>query len=236
MWFFYMMAGLMTAGVAVKLMHPLMARGKWNHGKGVTRADRTLSGVLCIVLPLGALLAYVPQGRPDLPGKLAMFSSQHRMMSRHAALMSERQLQAVLENDVNNLGALMALAQTGMTLEDYVSATDYLQRALQVTKETQDPRHRIVAVSLGEVQVAANNGIVGDDALETFNYVLSLHPENPVGIYFLALRVAQKGDPETAMKAWRALLEGGHPKAWWKDRVRDSMVEWRGELSRKARK
>lgn len=234
MWHFYLVASALTAGVVIKIMLTLANRGRFMHGEKPTESDQRLSFALSALLPLGALLVYLPLGRPDLPSQPAIFANFEETLLRQQALMKERPYQILVEQNPDDQAALLQLAVINFRTGDFRESVKFYKRAVLQAQLHDDPMLRVYAVSMGEVQVLASNGIVGDDAVGTFEYVLSLYPESPIARYYLALAKAQHGRLAEAIADWEALLAEGPPRAYWKAQVRDAMAKARADLKAAA--
>lgn len=230
MWGFYIVASALTAGVVIKIMMTLANRGRFRHAGAPAGIDRQLSMALAVILLLGALAVYLPLGRPDLPSSPAIFSNIEETYLRQEALMKERPYQILVEQNPDDLGALLQLATINFRTGDFKQSVKFYKRAVVQAQKTDNPLLRVYAVSLGEVQVLASNGAVGDDAIGTFEYVRTLYPESPIARYYLALAKAQRGDPAAAIAEWEALLGEGAPRAYWKVQVRDAIGKARAQL------
>jgi cytochrome c-type biogenesis protein CcmH len=235
MWGFYIVASALTAGVVIKIMMTLANRGRFTHGGKPTDADKNLSFALAVILPLGALAAYLPLGRPDLKSEQAIFSNFEETMLRQQALMKERPYQILVEKNPNDMAALLQLALVNFRTGDFKESVKFYQRAVVEARKNNDAMLRVYAVSLGEVQVLASGGKVGDDAIGTFEYVRTLYEGSPIARYYLALAKAQRGQREEAIVEWESLLAEGSPRAYWKAQVRDAMAKARAEIKAAAK-
>lgn len=234
MWHFYIVASVLAAGVVLKLVATLQDRGRHRHGGGVTPHDYQLSVFLCLFVPLSALAVYLYFGRPDLRGSPAMFIEPEKAVQRQQALLKQRPFQVLLEKNPESLEALVQLAVISARLGKYDEAAKFYKRAVMVAEKTQDMMLRVYVVALGEVQVMASSGKVGDDAIGTFTYARTLYPGSPIARYYLALAMAQRGEEEKAIAEWEGLLSDGSPSSYWKERVRESMSEARKRLKERA--
>lgn len=230
MWHFYLVASALTAGVVIKIMMTLANRGRFTHGAKPTDADKNLSFALAVILPVGALALYLPYGRPDLPSEPAIFSNMEETYLRQEALMKERPYQVLLERNPNSLAALLQLGVINFRMGEFAESVKFYKRAVVEAQKRDDALLRVYAVSLGEVQVLASRGIVGDDAIGTFEYVRTLYPASPIARYYLALAKAQRGQPAEAIAEWEELLAEGTPRAYWKVQVRDAMAKARADM------
>ena len=232
MWHFYIVASALTAGVVIKIMMTLANRGRFTHGGLPAAIDKNLSVALAVILPLGALAVYLPLGRPDLPSEPAIFSNIEETILRQQALMTERPFQILLEQNPDDIAALLQLATINFRTGDFKESVKFYKRAVVQAQKTDNALLRVYAVSLGEVQVLAANGKVDDDAVGTFEYVLTLYPGSPIARYYLALAKAQRGQTAEAIAEWETLLAEGTPRAYWKVQVREAMAKARLDLKK----
>lgn len=236
MWHLYLVASLLAAGVAVRLVSTLMDRGRHRHGGGASAADGKLAVFICLFVPLGALSLYLPLGRPDLPGAPALFAAPEESLLRQQALLKQRPFQVLLGENPDDLGALVQLAVISVRLGELDEAVKFYQRAVAVAQQTNDVLLRVYAVSLGEVQVMAAKGRVGDDAVGTFEYVRTIYPGSPIARHYLALARAQRGQKAEAVAEWEKLLSDGPPGAYWKEQVRNALSRARAEMRKEGEK
>ena len=232
MWHFYIVASALTAGVVIKIMMTLANRGRFTHGGTPAAIDKNLSFALAVILPLGALAVYLPLGRPDLPSEPAIFSNIEETMLRQQALMKERPFQILVEQNPDDIAALLQLATINFRTGDFRESVKFYKRAVVQAQKSNNSLLRVYAVSLGEVQVLAANGRVDDDAVGTFEYVLTLYPGSPIARYYLALAKAQRGQTAEAIAEWETLLAEGTPRAYWKVQVREAMAKARLDLKK----
>lgn len=228
MWGLYLFMALLSASIVVKLARPLL-----HPGPGVAVADRRRRAQalsVIILLPLLALVLYQLTGRPDLRGAQAIFTGYNTMAERHNAALAQRPMMRLLNEDGEDVGALVSMAQINYRLAKYEAALPYLARAWDVAARDDDWRLRHIIIMLGETMVLRDDGRVGDDTREVFEEVLALHAENPLARHYLALYKAQHGDRAGAIAEWNVLLSEGPVGAYWKKRVRDGIAEAREDL------
>lgn len=223
----YVFMAALTAGVCIKLVHILAAP---SGAPRAAREDRFLVGVIVLLLPLAALLLYLMIGRPDLKAQQAVFDMTAGLQMRQAALLAQRPMTVLVEQNPDDIGAHLSLAEINRRIGRYEEEVRFLARAVALGAAVEDPLLRHYAITLGQAQVRQNGGTVGDDALTTFSFVRGLYPEDPVSRHFEALAVAQRGDPAAALVLWRTLLSEGPSRAYWKDMVRKAMSDARKEL------
>lgn len=238
MWALYVLMSMLTAGVVIKLVNPLLGRGRFAHidiaaKTAVTKADRSLVGVLLMIVPVATLSLYLMGGRPDLPGHPAIFYDLEAMGQRHLSLLAERPMQILLEKDADDIGALKMLGKINTDLGNHAEAAKFYSHLVRSAVMQDDPYVRLYAVALGESQILANNNTVGDDAVATFHFVQTIYPESPLARHYLALRKFQQGDVETAVSEWMQLLNEGPTRSYWKEMVRDQLALARAALQKK---
>lgn len=217
----YVLMAMLTAGVCIKLVYVLSPRGG---NAGVTRADRFLVGVIVMLLPAAALSLYLLLGRPDLKAQQAIFDMTTDLSMRQAALLAKKPMSILVGQNPDDIGAHLALAEVNRRIGRDGESVQFLARAVSLAAATEDPFLRHYAAELGQAQIRANKGMVGDDALETFAFVRSIYPEDPIARHFQTLAMAQRGDPQGAITLWRELLSEGAGRAYWKDFVRKGIA------------
>lgn len=227
MWHFYIVAAALTAGVVIKLMLTLANKGRHRHGGEVAAGDQRLGHILAVLVPLCALGLYLPLGSPDAAGQPSVFTNLEDQILRQQSLLRRRPLQILLEQNPNDVAALVQLGNISTRLGQHREAVVFYQRAVTAAQAGNDTMLRVYAVTLGEAQVRASAGVVGADAAGTFEYVRTLYPLSPIARYYLALAKAQRGDNETAIAEWEVLLHDGPPGAYWKQQVRKAMADAR---------
>jgi cytochrome c-type biogenesis protein CcmH/NrfG len=227
MWSLYFMMSLLAAGVVIKLVNPLMGRGRFRHGDTLTRADRSLAVMLMMIVPVLSLVLYLSAGRPDLKGYQAVFYDLEELNRRHMSLLAERPMTILLERDGSDLGALRTLGEIHTNLGNHAEAAKFYAHAVRSAIAKQDSFLRLYAVALGEAQIRTNGGKVGDDAVATFQFVLTLYPESPLARHYLVLRKRQDGDVQGAIDDWFILLNEGPTRSYWKTMVREALEEAR---------
>jgi cytochrome c-type biogenesis protein CcmH len=221
--FFYVIISVLAAGTVMKLVGPLLGRGRHRGTGAVTRADRRLAQVLICIVPFLALLIYLFTGRPDLPGAPAVFADPGEIIARQEALLAKRPMETLLGKNPDNTGAVLKLAGINQRLGRFGEAAKFMQRAVVLAQEHNDMFLRLYAENLGRLQVLANGGKVGKDALGTFAYVRTIQDRDPIARYYQALAKAQQGDSDTAIEEWNDLLSEGSPGAYWKEYVRQAI-------------
>lgn len=197
------------------------------------KSDRRLGYALTVLIPLAALLAYLPLGRPDMQGQALVFKDPGQIGATRYIMLSEKPLRTLLTKNPNDMNAVMQLGVLNQRLGRYGEAVKFYRRAVELS--VGNMKHRSIAAILGEAQVLANNGVVGMDAIETFEYVKTLHEGDPKARFYLALALAQNGEKEKALAEWRDLLNDAHAQVYWSDMVREQIAETASELRAERR-
>lgn len=223
----YVLMAMLTAGVCIKLVHVLSPRGG---NSRVTREDRFLVGVIVLVLPAAALAFYLLMGRPDLKAQQAVFDMTADLSVRQASLLARRPMDILVKQNPDDIGAHISLADINQRIGRYDDEVKFMARAVALAAAVDDPYLRNYAVALGQAQIRASKGVVGDDALETFSFVRSLYPESPLARHYEALAIAQRGDPVRAIALWRPMLAEGPTRAYWKAMVRKAIADTEREM------
>lgn len=227
MWSLYIFMSALAAGVVLKLVHPLMGKGRFRQEGPTTKGDARLVYGLVAAVPTASLFLYLTVGSPELRGQQAVFRDLAEQDQRHFSLLAEKPVEVLVTKNPHDIGALTALAEINLRLERYKEAASFFGRAREEAAAVQDWRERLIAVAEGEAQVAANGGRVGEDAAKTFLYILKLHPGNPFARFYLAQRKAEQGDADAAIAELTTLLNEGAPEKFWKQRVREKIAELR---------
>lgn len=226
----YILMAVLTGGVCIKLVHKLAVPAAEGKPLRATREDRFLVAVIVLLLPLLALTIYQLTGRPDLRARQAIFDMSVDLQMRQAALLAKRPMSILVEQNPDDIGAHLNLAEINRRIGRYEDEVKFLQRAVSLGAAAQDPLLRHYAATLGQAQVRLNKGIVGDDALETFAFVRGIYADDPLSRHYQALAMAQRGDPGAALDLWRVLLSEGPSRSYWKDMVRKAMQDARADM------
>lgn len=229
MWGFYFLISLLSAGVILKVVHPLIGRSVHPHGLAVS--DRRLAAVIILFLPVLTLAFYLYLGRPDLKGTPALLDQYRELNQRHLALLAEQPAKILIEKNPEDLGAVLALAEINLRLKNYPMAIKFYALGADIAHKLQDWRERPVLTALLETQVEGASGTVTEEALDTIARIRAMHPQNPLAGYFAALHKAQTGNIPDAISEWRELLSEGNPEIYWKVRVREKISEYTAQMN-----
>ena len=178
-------------------------------------ASRRRAAALALGLCVPALAAgiYASLGTPGLPGR--PFAETARPVESPAAVAAFREpverLAARLESDPDDLEGWLLLGRSHLVLQRYPEAADAFRRAAALSGG--DPE---ILSMLGETVVWASDGVVAPEAVQAFQRVLALRPEDPAARFHLALARAQAGAVREAYDMWRALAADTPADAPWR--------------------
>lgn len=220
MWTLYVAMSLLAAGVCFKLLHPLLGGGA-----AAAPADRRLAYGLMGLVPLVSISLYLFMGHPDLPGAPAIFTDLDTLMDRQTALLEEHPFQVLLEENPDNLGAIVQLAYLNNEMQKYQEAAKFFKRAVVLAAKFHDPLLQVYLKDLGVAEVNASSGTVTEDALATFKLLEGVQAGNAIGRYYIGLYKSQHGDVQGAIADWESILSEGPAAQPWKRMVRDSLAK-----------
>jgi cytochrome c-type biogenesis protein CcmH len=176
---------------------------------------------ITVILPATGLCLYLAMGSPDRP---------------------DMPLQARLENPGNNMDLLVAKAESHLAQNpgdgagwDILAPIYFKSMRLGDAEMAYRNALRILGSSperltgLGETLVAANDGIVIDDARSAFEEAERLKAGNPRARFYLALSLEQAGRMPEAQAAFTALVNDSPPNAPWLPLVREHLAKTGGD-------
>ena len=188
-----------------------------------------ITTALVVIVPLASAFVYFQTGRPHL--KDAPLASrilpEQQNDGQESLLANIQQLQQQLEEapDDGALWTMLARAQLRASL--YGDAAGSFNKALEVSGE-----NPMLRAELGETLVSGAEGLVTPTALEQFQKVLELAPNEPRSRYYVGLASAQEGDVDAAVESWSQLLEVSPSNAAWRPQIIQSI---RGVLESNGR-
>ena len=116
------------------------------------------------------------------------------------ATMVERLAQR-LQKKPDDVEGWRMLGWSYFNLQQPAKAVEAYARAVAL-----EPQAAALKSAYGEAMVAAENGAVTPQAVETFNAALALEAKNPKARYFVALALEQAGKKKEALDGWLSLL------------------------------
>ena len=174
------------------------------------------SVAVTLLVPAVGLSLYLLLGSPQLP---------------------DQPLQARLENPGNNMALLVAKAERHLAQNpndgggwDLLAPIYFKAMRLGDAELAYRNAIRLLGTSperlagLGETLVAANDGIVTEDARLAFEESVRLQPNNPRSRFYVALGLEQAGRRDEARAAFEAIAAQSPPDAPWMDLIRQHIA------------
>jgi cytochrome c-type biogenesis protein CcmH len=164
-----------------------------------------LSVIVC--LPLVGLCLYVMLGSPELPAQ--PLEARLANPGNNMALLVAKAERHLAENPEDGAGwdLLAPIYFRAMRLGDAEMA---YRNAIRLKGETPER-----LAGLGETLVAANEGVVTEDAARAFNRAVALDGKNMRARFYAALGLEQAGKTGDARRAFEAILNDSPPGAAW---------------------
>lgn len=176
--------------------------------------------------PAIGLCLYIMLGSPNLP---------------------DQPLQARLANPGNNMALLVAKAERHLAQNPSDGAGwDLLapiyfrsmrlgdaELAYRNAIRLQGPNAARLA-GLGETLVAANDGIVTEDARSAFEESVRLDPSNPRPRFYVALGLEQAGRAAEAKTAFEDIAKASPPDAPWRELINEHIAKNGGDVAQTA--
>ena len=183
---------------------------------------RAAAVVALVALPLGAVALYLAIGSPSLPDQ--------PLATRQAAPLEKRpvdslvaQIEAHLEAKPEDGRGWEVVAPVYARLGRYSDAAKAWRNAIRLNGETAQRQG-----FLGEVLMAAGNGVVTDEAKAAFERTLVLDPKDVSARFYLGLAAMQDGKRDEAAARWRALIASAPPDAPWVGFVDQALARLEG--------
>ncbi len=215
----------------VEVSRRLLAAADAQENAGGTQRDtaqslqqRRLVAILgliaVLILPLGLYLAL---GSPDIPGQPAFARTTAPQNGQSIeALVS--QVEAHLAKSPDDGAGWEVIAPVYSRLGRFDDAAAAWRKSIAINGE-----NAARDAGLGEALVAAANGVVTDDAKQSFTKAVANDPKDPKARYFLGLADEQDGNREAAAARWRAMLQDAPPDAPWVGFVKVALGRVTGE-------
>jgi cytochrome c-type biogenesis protein CcmH len=196
---------------------------------------QTVTGVAAIVV-LGSVGLYAALGQPELfyaqqraqitaAQQGAAPAGQQQATQNAASAQSAaagqdnidalvKRLEMRLKDNPNDPDGWRVLGWSYYNTGRYQNAVDAYRRAVDLQKDNANVR-----ALYGEALVRAADGKVTDEAIETFEKVLVINPNDERARFFKGLAKEQKGDNQGAIDEWLALYK-----------IAPADAEWTGDL------
>lgn len=196
-------------------------------GASSGKASRAVALALCVVIPVGALAVYIPTGEPNLPGQ--PFASRETKPENGApaqVMQAIAKLEQHLKDEPNDLQGWLLMGQTYTRMSRFDDSVEAYRHAVGIS-QGKEPG---ILSSYAEAMIAANQGMVPEEAARTFEAVLQSDPNDARARYYLALARGQAGDMRGALDRWVELAAQSPADAPWLPTVRQRITETAGQL------
>jgi cytochrome c-type biogenesis protein CcmH len=196
-------------------------------GASSSKASRAVALALCVVIPVGALAVYIPTGEPNLPGQ--PFASRETKPGNGApaqVMQAIAKLEQHLKDEPNDLQGWLLMGQTYTRMGRFDDSVEAYRHAVGIS-QGKEPG---ILSSYAEAMIAANQGMVPEEAARTFEAVLQSDPNDARARYYLALARGQAGDMRGALDRWVELAAQSPADAPWLPTVRQRITETAGQL------
>jgi cytochrome c-type biogenesis protein CcmH len=176
--------------------------------------------IAVLILPLGF---YLMLGSPDIPGQPA-FARTAAPQNGQSIEALVNQVEAHLAKSPDDGAGWEVIAPVYLRLGRFDDAAAAWRKSIAMNGES-----AARDAGLGEALVAAANGVVTDDAKQSFTKAVASDPKDPKARYFLGLADEQDGNREAAAARWRAMLQDAPPDAPWIGFVKVALGRVTGE-------
>jgi cytochrome c-type biogenesis protein CcmH len=170
-----------------------------------------------VLLPIGAVMLYLMLGSPELPGAPLAARLQAPNESRSIESLVA-QVEDHIEHNPNDGAAWEVLAPVYMRLGRFDDAVKAWRHAISLNGVSAARE-----ADLGEALVAADNGIVTNEAKSAFDRALALDGQDVMARFYTGMAADQDGRRAEADAIWRGLLADAPPGAPWAEVVRHAM-------------
>jgi cytochrome c-type biogenesis protein CcmH len=188
------------------------------------KGSRALGVAAALLVPVAALAIYLWLGSPEIEsqpyaervaetpdtteGQTGKLPDVETMMAR---------LRERLAENPDDVEGWISLGQVSMLLGRLDQAIEGYSRALTLSPGLPEAHS-----ALGEAYVLRADGIITQDARESFEAALAGDPDEPRARFYLAVAREQDGDRQGALDSLIAMLEDAPPGAGWTDSVRQA--------------
>ncbi|GFE52067.1 c-type cytochrome biogenesis protein CcmI [Roseobacter cerasinus] len=198
-------------------------------------APGVVAGVIALILVAGSIAMYLQLGAPgygdlSLADRIA-FAEEARttrpsQAEAEASLPNAQppqeaspdyvalveQLRATVAQRPDDLQGHILLAQNEANLGNFRAAAEAQAQIIRIKGAAVTAQDH---TDYADMLVVAAGGYVSPEAEAALQRALSLEPENGTARYYMGLMMAQTGRPDTAFRAWDALLRAGPEDAPW---------------------
>lgn len=187
--------------------------------KGGAARLRLVQAAALVVVPLGAVAAYIAFGSPDLPDQPLSARLEAPAQGRSLPELVARVERHLADNPEDGRG-WDVLAPVYMRMGRPQDAAAAYARAIRLLgPDVQRETDR------GEALVVANNGIVSADAHAAFERAVAMDAQAVKPRFFLALALTQENRKDEAIAAWESLLADAQGGEAWAEAVRMELAK-----------
>ena len=167
---------------------------------------------VALLVPLGGVALYAAVGSPDRPD-LPITARLPEPVGEGEARELVARAEAHLAENPGDARGWALIAPVYRSMGEFDRAVEAFNRALP---GLQGPDRSYALAELSELLVMRENGRVNPLVREMLAESASLDPANHKSAFYLALYAEQNGDRETALRAWRGLVDryGMAEPAW----------------------
>lgn len=173
--------------------------------KGIAKAGKAAPIVIGLLLPLLAVVVYLPLGAPELPdrpyaGRAAQINEMKEKTATIQAMVTRLAERLKQEPSDGKGWAMLGRSYRALGLTD--EAKDAYRNAVTLLPGDAQSRIELAIMLLEE----ADNDALPDEAVTRLEEVLAINADQPDALYFTGLAAAMKGDTARAKARWNRLL------------------------------
>ncbi len=171
----------------------------------IAKAGKAVPIVIGLLLPLLAIMVYLPLGAPELPdrpyaGRAAQINEMKEKTATIQAMVTR--LAERLKQDPSDGKGWVMLGRSYRALGLADEAKDAYRNAVTLLPGDAQSRIELAIMLLEE----ADNDALPDEAITRLEEVLAINADQPDALYFTGLAAAMKGDTARAKVRWNRLL------------------------------
>jgi len=174
------------------------------------------TAALVISVPLASALLYLQLGTPDMPDQplAARIIPEQNQSGEASVLANIQEIRGRLEAAPEDGELWALLARTQLAAGLYGDAAGSFNKAISYEEDD-----LVLRAQLGEAMVYAAEGQVTPRAVEVFEEVVSIAPNEPRARYYLGMAMAQEGNIDGALAGWSDLLASSPANAPWRQQI-----------------
>jgi cytochrome c-type biogenesis protein CcmH len=174
--------------------------------------------VAVMLISVGTFFVYLKLGSPNLPGQ-PIAARVDVAQRKNPSIEQLAALEARTSQTPDDGKAWEAIAPIYAEVGRFGDAVTARRNALRLLDKTAERE-----ADLGEALVAAENGIVTDEAKEAFDRAFRLDGANVSARFYLGLAAEQAGRKDEAARVWRKLLADSPRGAPWLPLVQTALA------------